>query len=234
VPGNSNLKLPSVSLCTKVITVTLPFYNCAALTGAILDKDKFSYSFTVQANYGNGANFTGADFTFGDGKSQSGVKPKGNTVVVTHTYANAGQYNIAALLHFTVNGRAVTAPTCTATVTPTTPPTPTCKPGVPVGSPECVAPCQPGSAVPPESAECQPPELPNTGAGNVVALFSVIAIASFLIYRQILFRRHRAAFLAAELGTSPLPLGNPLSDQPLAGTPLAQPTKKTLRRRRQF
>lgn len=234
VPGDANVKLPSVSLCTKVINVSLPFYNCVALTGAILDKSKFSYSFTAKANYGNGATFTSVDFTFGDGKSQGVVKPTGNVVTITHTYAKAGQYNIAALLHFTVNGKAVTAPTCTAAVTPTTPPTPTCKPGVPVGSAECLPPCQPGSTVPPESAECQPPELPNTGAGNVVALFGVVAVAGFLVYRHILFRQHKAAFLAAERGTSPLPLGNPLSDAPLADTPLDAARKKAFRRRRQF
>src|SRR6185437_12306530 len=65
VPGNSNLKLPSVSMCTKVIKVTIPFYNCVELTGAILDKSKFQYSFTAKANFGNGATFTSADFSFG-------------------------------------------------------------------------------------------------------------------------------------------------------------------------
>jgi hypothetical protein len=68
----------------------------------------------------------------------------------------------------------------------------------------------------------------------VIALFAVVAIASFLVYRHILFRKHKAAFLAAERGTSPLPLGNPLSDQPLAGTPLAPPQKRSFRRKRQF
>jgi hypothetical protein len=33
VPGNANLKLPSVSLCTKTITVKLPFYECVQLVG---------------------------------------------------------------------------------------------------------------------------------------------------------------------------------------------------------
>lgn len=234
VPGNNDLKLQSVSMCTKVIKVVLPFYNCVALSGAILDKTKYSYSFTAKANYGNGADFVSADFTFGDTKYQNGVKPKGNVVTVTHTYATAGKYNIAAVLHFTVDGKPVTAPTCTASVTPTTPPVSTCKPGVPVGSPACLAPCQPGSSVPPSSPQCQPPELPNTGAGNVVALFGVVAVGGFLVYRHILFRRHKAAFLAAERGSSPLPLGNPLSGTPLAGTPLASAQKKAFRRRRQF
>lgn len=234
VPGNSNLQLPVISLCTKPVAVTLPFYSCVMLTGAILDQSKFKYSFTAKASFGNGASFTSADFTFGDGNGQNSVKPGANNMVtVTHTYAKAGKYNIAAMLHFNINGKAVTAPTCTASVTPTTPPTPTCKPGVPVGSAECLPPCQPGSTVPPESAQCQPPELPNTGAGNIIAIFAGVVIISFLGYRQILFRKHKAAFVAAQQGTSPLPLGDPLSDNPLAGTPLA--TKhRSFRRKRPF
>lgn len=234
VPGNSNLKLPVVSMCTKAINVTLPFYNCAALTGAILDKTKFKYSFTAKANFGNGAGFTTADFTFGDGTAQKNVKPTtGNSVTVTHAYAKAGKYNIAAVLHFSVNGKAVTAPTCTAMVTPTTPPVSTCKPGVPVGSPDCLPPCTEGSATPPGSPQCQPQVLPATGAGNVVAIFAAVAVGGFIVYRQIIFRKHKAAFTAAMNGTSPLPLGDPLSDQPLAGTPLARKVH-SLRRKRPF
>lgn len=234
VPGNSNLQLPVVSTCTKVINVTLPFYTCVALTGAILDKSKFEYSFTAAAKYGNGASFTGADFTFGDGQKVLGVKPSGAAVAMTHTYAKAGNYNISAVLHFMVGTKAVTANTCTATVTPTTPPTPTCKPGVPVGSPECT-PCQYDTSLPANSPQCLPPSLPNTGAGNTIVMFGAVVAAGFLVYRQLLFRKHKAAFLAAQTGASPLPLGDPLSDQPLTGTPLA-PTRKrsSFRRPRRF
>lgn len=235
VPGNDNLKLPVISMCTKQVVVTIPFYLCSALTGAILDKSKFMYSFTATASYGNGATFTSADFTFGDGQAQNGVKPSTpKTVTVSHTYTKAGTYNIAALLHFTVNGKSVVAAhTCTARVTPTTPPTPTCKPGVPVGSPECSPPCTEGSSTPPESPECAPPVLPNTGAGNVIAIFAAVVVAAFLVYRQLLFRRHKAAFYAAQQGTSVLPLGDPLSETPLAGTPLAA-KRRSFRRKRPF
>jgi len=234
VPGNSNLKLPVVSTCTKAVAVTLPFYTCVSLSGAILDRSKFQYSFTAAAKYGNGANFTSADFVYGDGTTQMGVKPTGAAVAVTHAYAKAGTYNISAMLHFTVSGKAVTAHTCTATVTPTTAPTPTCKPGVPVGSPECT-PCQYDTSLPSNSPQCLPPELPNTGAGNTIVIFGAVVTAGFLVYRQLLFRRHKAAFLAAQTGSSPLPLADPLSDQPLAGTPLAPaPKRRSFRRPRHF
>lgn len=239
VPGNSNVKLPAVSLCTKVIKVTLPFYNCTQLTGAIIDKNKYTYSYTATANYGNGATFASADFDYGDGVKQLNVKPATpTTATATHTYSKAGSYNIAATLHFMVLGKAVTASyNCTASVTPTTPPTPTCKPGVPVGSPECT-PCPYDTSLPSNSAQCVPTELPNTGAGDTIAIFAGVMAAAFLVYRQVLFGKHRAAFKAAEQGTSALPLGNPLSpDAPLGGTPLAPPAapaKRSLRRRRQI
>jgi hypothetical protein len=234
VPGNSNLKLPAVSMCAKQITVQLPAYNCVQLIGAILDKSKFQYSFTVTANAVNGAIFTGADFDFGDGKSQTGVKPATpTTATVTHAYAASGSYNASATLHFSLNGADVTAPTCKALVTPETV-TPECKPGVPIGSPECT-PCQYDTSLPSNSDQCAPPILPNTGAGNTIAIFAAVMIAGFLVYRQLLFRKHRAAFAAAEQGTSPVPLGDPLNvDSPLAGTPLATKKRSLRKFRRPF
>lgn len=234
VPGNGNLKLPVVGTCTKVVSVKIPFYNCVQLTGAILDKAKFQYSYTATANYGNGTTFTGADFNFGDGNTQKGVKPTGNSVTTNHTYAQAGKYSITATLYFNNGSAAVTAPICSAVVTPTTPPTPECKPGVPVGSPEC-SPCQYDNSLPADSPQCVP-ALPNTGAGNTIAIFAALVVGGFLVYRQLLFRKHKAAFVAAELGTSPLPLSSdPLSDEaPLQGTPLEQPVRSKLRRKRPF
>jgi hypothetical protein len=237
VPGNSNMQLPAVSMCAKTITIKLPFYNCVQLVGAILDKAKMEYNFTVTANAGNGATFTGADFDFGDGKSQTGVKPgTGTTATVGHTYSAAGNYNASATLHFSSGGKDVTAPACKALVTPETV-TPECKPGVPMGSPECT-PCQYDTSLPSNSDQCvppTPPELPNTGAGNTIAIFAAVMVAGFLAYRQLLFRRHRAAFAAAEQGTSPLPLADAMSDNPLTGTPLAVKAKRRgTFRRRQF
>lgn len=236
VPGNSNLQLPVVATCSKVITVKTPFYSCVQLTGAILDKAKFRYSFTATANYGNDTTFTSADFDFGDGTTLKGVKASGASVMTEHTYAKAGKYSIKAILNFNAGGVAVTAPTCSAMITPTTPPTPECKPGVPVGSAECT-PCEYDSSLPSDSPKCAPQVLPDTGAGNTIAIFTALAVGGFLIYRQLLFRRHKAAFAAAERGTSPLPLSHdPLNDDaPLQGTPYERPAVQSkLRRRRPF
>ncbi len=236
VVGSSSQVTATSVTCQKKVTVVNPFYSCTQLSGSILDKTTFSYQFVASADYGNGATPTTADFNFGDGKTTTGVKLNGKTFTTNYSYAKAGNYDIAATLHFTVNGKAVTAPACKALVTPTTPPTPECKPGVPVGSSEC-SPCQYDSTLPSDSPQCVapvPPELPNTGAGDVVAVFGVVAVAGFLIYRQLLFRKHKSAFAAAQAGTSPLPLGQPLDDEaPLAGTPLA-PKRRSLRRNKPF
>ncbi|HSX30447.1 MAG TPA: PKD domain-containing protein [Candidatus Saccharimonadales bacterium] len=242
LPGNQTVVVASTK-CQHVVQVTLPFFQCVQLDAAIIgqsDPTKLVIKFVAQAKVVGGATLTSGDFDFGDGTPvQSGVKPdSATTVTVTHTYTSIttdSKFNPNATLHFMVAGQAKTANGCPALVTPTTT-TPECKPGIPVGSPACLPPCQPGSSVPPDSPECTPPQLPKTGAGNTIAIFAAVVIAGFMVYRQLLFRKHRAAFLAAEQGTSPLPLGDPLStDAPLAGTPLAHTAKhRTLRRKRHF
>jgi hypothetical protein len=228
---DANGKKVSAGTCKTQVTVITPIYQCVQLAGSILDQDKHSYRFVATARFGNGAQPTGADFNFGDGSVATGVKPNGSTFTVDHTYVKAGNYDSSATLHFTVNGKSVSAPTCKAKVTPTTAPTPECKPGVAVGSPLCT-PCQYDTTLPSNSPECIPPELPNTGAGNTIALFAVAVVGGFLVYRQLIFRQHKAAFLAAEQGTSPTldPLA-PTSDAPDArvGHPY-----RSLRRRRPF
>lgn len=235
LPGNQQVTVTSAT-CQATINVIIPFYQCVQLSGAILDQSKMSYSFTATAKYGGGATFTSADFDYGDGNKLEGVKPDsgGNTVTVKHAYGTANTYNASVKLHFTVNGQDVTATACPAMVSPTAPPTPECKPGVPIGSVAC-NPCPTDASLPADSPQCttQPPVLPNTGAGDTIAIFGGVAVAGFLVYRQLVFRKHKAAFNAAIRGTSPLPLGDPLNDNPLANTPLST-KRKTFRRRRPF
>lgn len=233
-PGGSITIAPAGS-CVTPVTVKKPFYQCVQLGGNILDQSKYSYRFIATMKYGDGAQFTSADFDFGDGKSMTGVKAAdATTVFADHTYAKAGTYSASAILHFLVNGQPKTADTCYAVVTPTTPPTPECKPGVPVGDVRCEV-CKYDASLQPGDARCVPPitTLPNTGAGNVIAVGAIALIGGFLVYRHRLFKRHKAAYVAADLGVSPLPLGQPLNDQPLAGTPM-QPAKKSFLRRRQY
>ncbi len=238
---NIDGKTVTARTCKMTQTVINPFYRCVRLGGEILSQQTFSYRFVASFEYGNGAQFISADFDFGDSKTESGVKSTdGKTVTVDHTYAQAGTYSSAATLRFTVNGKPVTAPTCRAVLTPTTPPTPECKPGIPEGDVRCSV-CPYDPSIPADDTErCVAPitELPNTGAGNVIALGSIALVGGFLMYRHMLFKRHKAAYLAADRGESPLPLADPLqSEHPLAATPLdpqRHRSRLSLRRRRQF
>ena len=194
-----------------------PYYKCVALTGAIVDAKTLTYSFTASADFGNGATFTSASFNFDDHHVQDGVKPttgSPKSATVTHTYGSAATYNAYAVLHFNVNGQDKTATACPAVVTATTPPIPECKPGIPIGSVAC-NPCPTDTAVPANQCPTTPPPtLPKTGAGDTIAIFGAVVVAGFLVYRQIIFRKHRAAFLAAQQGTDRLPLDDPLNETP--------------------
>jgi len=98
-------------------------------------------------------------------------------------------------LHFNANGVAKSV-TCIASVTPEQPPTPECKVGVPQGSALCDN-CKYNSSLPPDSPQCVPPvaaaSLPNTGAGDVVAIFGAVVVAGFIIFRQFIYRKHKVA-----------------------------------------
>lgn len=194
LPGNQTITVTSVK-CKTVISVQLPFADCVQLNGAIIDKAKFSFSFTATAKFGNGATFTSADFDFGDHTSAKGVKPTGNTVTTTHMYAAAGDYRIVATLHFNVGGTQ-TNRTCSAVVSPTQPPTPECRPGVPQGSPLC-APCPTNPAVPASDTASCTTTLPNTGAGDVIGISGVVALLGFFFWRQFIHRK-RAMQVAGE------------------------------------
>lgn len=227
-------------LCSTKTTVTTPFYQCVDLKGP--EPVGQTYKFVATAYYGNGATFSGADFDFGDGQVAKNVAPSSsNEVAVSHTYQPGKQYSVSAILRFTVNGIGVSAPACRAVVEPDTPPVPECKPGIPVGDERC-QPCKYDASISASDKErCVAPPaatLPNTGAGSAAALSAVGLIGGFLLYRHMLFQRHKRAFTAAMNGTSPLPLGQPLDpDRPLSGTPYSAPAAALRRRtfrRRQF
>lgn len=174
LPGNQTITVMSAK-CETVIKIApppTPFFSCVELNPAIVDKSKFSFSFTATANFGNGATFKSADFDFGDGQSTKGVTPNGTTVTATHQYAKAGNYTTTATLHFNVSDT-VKSTSCLASVTPTQPPTPI------------------GPTTPPAQPQVMG-ELVNTGPGEVIAIFIGVVLAGFLIFRQLSFRRQRA------------------------------------------
>jgi uncharacterized repeat protein (TIGR01451 family) len=130
-----------------------PQYSCDAFHVTLGDKR----SVTVDKfNYTakNGAEFKSVVIDFGDG-SDSLTTDK--AVGQTHTYAKDGKYTLTATAHFTANGKDVTdTGSCTQTVsfnTPTVPPT------------------------------TPPKQLVNTGAGDVIGLFGLVAVAGAVMHR---------------------------------------------------
>jgi hypothetical protein len=232
--GDITVTATSLS-CQQTFGVVIPI--CVNLKGTFINGSNVNVQYIATYSPTTGPKPVSADFTFGDGKFQNGVKANTTspTFTVNHNYAVQGTYDASAVLYFTVTGKPYTAATCKAVMTPTAPPAPSCKPGTPTSSEACT-PCQYDNSIPTDSAQCMPvPNLPNTGAGNVVAISAGVAVFAFMVYRQFLFRQHKAAFVAAELGTSALPLGQPLdADAPLAGTPLAYKVRKTFRRNRPY
>lgn len=238
LPGGATI----VSNCETTITVEEPDAPvCVSLTGT---NQGLKYSFVATAKFATGTTFVGGDFDFGDGKVASSVKPTtANTIVVDHTYDKVGTYSASAVLRFTVGGKTVTASACKAVVQPDKPAVPECKPGIPVGDVRC-NPCPYDASFSADDEEnCKAAvtgTLPNTGAGNIIALSAAALVGGFLFYRHRVFNRHKAAFAAAEKGISPLPLADPLTPtDPLSNTPLepavpTSPVRSTLRRRRQF
>lgn len=117
------------------------------------------YNYSVDATAKNGATITGYTYDFGDGTSVSTANS-----TTTHTYAKDGTYTNTVTVKFNVGGSEKTA-TCSQTITVSTPVTPTPTP------------------TPPAT-----PSLPNTGAGDVLGIFtgasSLGAVGHFVVNRR--------------------------------------------------
>lgn len=127
--------------------------TCANLTVDKVDNSQYDYTVTA-----GGQNYSNVSYTvrFGDGSEYDGTSN-----AVSHTYAKADNYQITAYVHgdlATGQHQIVTSANCASSVTVQPPQQEYCKPGVPVGSPECQPTiqkeCKPG--VPVGSPECQP------------------------------------------------------------------------------
>ena len=225
--------------CGTTVNVAIPYYECVAQKGP--EPEGLKYTFITGLKYGNGATPKSAVFTFGDGSTTTipAASKSASTITTTHTYAKTGTYSVTAIVHFTLpNGQDVTSNGCSWVVKPSEPPVAECKPGIPVGDVRC-NPCPTDSSITADNPKCTTPAttLPNTGAGNVIAIGAAALVGGFLFYRQWMFRKHKREAYQAETGVSPLPLADPLAtDDPLAETPLEpqQPVRSTFRRRRQF
>jgi uncharacterized repeat protein (TIGR01451 family) len=153
MPKGMNYYWNTADVHVNVKCESQPQYSCDAFHVTLGDKR----SVTVDKfNYTakNGAEFKSVVIDFGDG-SDSLTTDK--AVGQTHTYAKDGKYTLTATAHFTANGKDVTdTGSCTQTVSFTTP------------------------TVPPTTP---PKQLVNTGAGDVIGLFGLVAVAGAVMHR---------------------------------------------------
>lgn len=197
LPGGHQA-VTAIGNCQTQITVVAPYYACTALLATALDDKNQQFRFTVKTNYGNGATLSSADFTL-DGKSTTtGVTTKdaNGNIYKDYAFTDTADHTVVAKVNFNIAGQ-VTSATCQAKVTSTK--TPMCtvpgKENLPPNSPQCFEECKPGIAV--GSPECTPttppaPQLPNTGAGNVIGLFAGTTGLGAVGHRLFLSRRRRS------------------------------------------
>lgn len=146
---------------------TKPTYSCDALNVSMLGGRKIGA--TVQYTALNGAKFKNVTYNFGDGSTNL-VTDK---TTVEYTYAKDGTYTITAVPSFMVDGKLVTAKsdTCMKVVT--------FKGGTPENPPT-------------DGGGTGTSEIPNTGAGSTIALFTGTVLVSAAAYRLWMIRKLQA------------------------------------------
>jgi LPXTG-motif cell wall-anchored protein len=189
----------------------------AVQTGAADAAGNQEYTLTATASASN-ATITNYVFTFGDQNQTQTVTSSNTAAVATHTYA-PGTYNPSVQVTVTlpdgttkqVTAAAcatkitIAAPTCTAPNGQTYPvgsaqcqPQQTCTAPngqtYPTGSSQCTPTCTSptnGQTYPMGSVECQPPAptLPNTGAGDTLALFAGVSLGAAILHWLFIGRR---------------------------------------------
>jgi len=143
-------------------TPETPKYTCDLLTVNKLGGRKIEAKVDYTAS--NGASLKAVTYDFGDNSTPLTT----DKTSAKYTYAKDGDYNVSATLLFSVDGKdkTVSSNSCAKPVSFTTPTTPE-TPVKPVA----------------------PSELPNTGAGNVIALFASASVAGAVAHRLFLARR---------------------------------------------
>jgi hypothetical protein len=161
--------------------------TCDNLTVTIVNKEKREVSAKVTGTPKN-TTITGYKINFGDGTTV-------NQQSANHTYANYGKYTVTGYVTGKVDGssKTVTSPACTKTVefskTPTPCPT---NPELPADDPDC-KPCPTNPELNYDDPKCEEPEepeeLPNTGAGSVIGLFTGVSLLGAIGHRMWISRR---------------------------------------------
>jgi uncharacterized repeat protein (TIGR01451 family) len=161
LPSENN-DTADVHIVKKNCNQTTPTYSCDLLTATI--GANRSVKFAVKASAAGGATITRYLFNFGDSAPEFATTEN----VAEHTYAKDGQYAIHSQVEVRLsNGdlKTVSGDQCTTVVNFTTPPT-----------------------KPPVTPAGKTTTLPNTGPGDVVALFFGVVTASTAAYYVVVRR----------------------------------------------
>jgi hypothetical protein len=155
-----------------------PAFECKELTASPVNGSTTTFTFVATSQASGGAKFEFANFTFGDGATQTNITPGSDAIstAVTHTYTQSGNFTANAVLFFSVPNSSsmtpVSAPACFASVAPMMP----APPAVTVSTPPAPTPA--------------PQALPNTGAGDVIGLFSAVTALGYFGYRRLILHRN--------------------------------------------
>jgi PKD repeat protein len=189
--NGSNAKVSS-GKCRTIVTVDkLPeqIVVCIDLQKAATS-NKDEYTFTARANTIEGATISSYVFNFGDDKSQT-IQTSEKTATTTHAYTKPGNYFAKVSVTGTANGKQVTVTSqdCVKQIPVAVPPTPECKPGIPVGDVRC-NPCTYNPSIPADSPQCKAPVvMPATGAAGIFTLFGATSALGAIGHR-IFLKRH--------------------------------------------
>ncbi|MEO5627434.1 MAG: hypothetical protein ABIQ89_00930 [Candidatus Saccharimonadales bacterium] len=173
IPETSDDSTVTIEDCNPVV----PVYSCDMLDAKSLGNRNFQYTLKYTAK---NATLKNVSYNFGDDTAPLLT----NKTVVEHQYAKDGNYTTKAVLTFTVNGKDVVVndAKCATTVSSTTPPEHCPIPGkenLPKDSPECkVTPITPAKTI-----------LPDTGPGDIAAIFAAVSLAGTMAYRVLMTRR---------------------------------------------
>lgn len=175
VPEQNNDAVVTITDCQTV----QPAYRCDLLTVTRIGERKYSYKVNYTAT--NGATLKSYTYNFGDGSTPLTTDKN----PVEYTYQKDGTYVSKVTVNFSVKGvdKSHTAAACEKQIT--------------INKENCPIPGK--GHLPKDSPDCKvvtpvattPTALPNTGAGDVVGIFTGVSLAGSLAHRFITGRRYR-------------------------------------------
>jgi len=187
---DGQVKIVNGPKCETQVIVTpppaTPVYKCDDLTAKLINSKDNDYEYALAYTVEGGAVLKSVDYNFGDGQTATlgGDKEQ----VVSHKYAQAGDYTTVATLKFEVpQGEQATVKDVNCEVKVSISPEMCDVPGFeefPKDSPKCVVPVTPVTPTP-KQPPVMPAELPKTGISSFISgglgLGSITAAAYYWV-----------------------------------------------------